>query len=82
MSAPTGMVMQGRLLDVLRADPSRVRTKDELVRALRLRSRGLSDRDASRTLDALALKAATECKKGGCPYPVNVWGVGYKMSNG
>jgi DNA-binding response OmpR family regulator len=69
----TGMRMQGRLLDILRGEPTRVFTKDELMRKLRLNS--------TRELDALAMKTREQCRKGGCPAPTNVWGVGYRMED-
>jgi DNA-binding response OmpR family regulator len=71
--ALTGPRMQGRLLDLLRSQPRRVWTTDELCKALRLQ-RGPD-------VDALARATRAECRRGGCPYPTDVWGVGYRLSD-
>ena len=68
--AMLGMKMQGRLLDLLH--DRKVHTTDALAKSLRC---------SNREVEALAAVTRQQCMKGGTPYPHNIWGVGYKMSD-
>jgi len=69
------------LLRTLASDPTRVFTKDELLRTLwgyRLSSSGGS----TRTLDSHACRLRQKLARDGDRYLVNVWGVGYRLVDG
>jgi DNA-binding response OmpR family regulator len=61
------------LLRVLAAAPTRVHTKDELLRTVW----GFRTRAATRTLDSHACRL--RAKLGGGRFVLNVWGVGYRL---
>jgi DNA-binding response OmpR family regulator len=66
------------LLRILAADPTRVFTKDELLRRIwAYRSRG-----CTRTLDSHACRLRAKLGVGGGRFIVNVWGVGYRLVDG
>jgi DNA-binding response OmpR family regulator len=69
------------LLRTLAIDPTRVHTKDELLRSLwgfRLGANGGS----TRTLDSHACRLRQKLARDGERYLVNVWGVGYRLVDG
>lgn len=69
------------LLRTLASDPTRVFTKDELLRTLwgyRMSSNGGS----TRTLDSHACRLRQKLGRDGDRYLVNVWGVGYRLVDG
>jgi len=69
------------LLRTLASDPTRVFTKDELLRTLwgyRMSSSGGS----TRTLDSHACRLRQKLGRDGDRYLVNVWGVGYRLVDG
>ncbi len=63
------------LLRVLAADPTRVFTKSELLRAIW----GRRTVGTTRTLDSHACRLRRKLGAGGGRYVVNVWGVGYRL---
>ena len=65
------------LLRALASDPARVFTKDELLRSVW----GYSTRGATRTLDSHACRLRTKLAVGGERYVINVWGVGYRLTD-
>jgi DNA-binding response OmpR family regulator len=66
------------LLRTLAADPTRVWTKDELLRSVW----GFRSMGATRTLDSHACRLRTKLGRHGDKYVVNVWGVGYRLVDG
>jgi len=66
------------LLRALAADPTRVFTKDELLRDVW----GFRSRGATRTLDSHACRLRRKLHVGGDRFVVNVWGVGYRLIDG
>ncbi len=63
------------LLRALVADPTRVFTKDELLRDVW----GFASRGSTRTLDSHACRLRRKLGVGGERFVVNVWGVGYRL---
>ncbi|HWC28339.1 MAG TPA: response regulator transcription factor [Solirubrobacteraceae bacterium] len=63
------------LLRTLVADPTRVFTKDELLRSIW----GYRSRGSTRTLDSHACRLRHKLAAHGDRYVVNVWGVGYRL---
>ncbi len=63
------------LLRTLAADPTRVFTKDELLRDVW----GFVSRGSTRTLDSHACRLRRKLGVGGERFVVNVWGVGYRL---
>jgi DNA-binding response OmpR family regulator len=63
------------LLRTLVADPTRVFTKDELLRSIW----GYRARGSTRTLDSHACRLRHKLAAHGDRYVVNVWGVGYRL---
>lgn len=63
------------LLRVLAAAPTRVHTKDELLRTIW----GFRSRGTTRTLDSHACRLRAKLTATGTPYVLNVWGVGYRL---
>ena len=63
------------LLRTLAGDPTRVFTKDELLRAVW----GFRSPGSTRTLDSHACRLRQKLAEGGERYVVNVWGVGYRL---
>ena len=63
------------LLRTLVADPTRVFTKDELLRTVW----GFRSRGSTRTLDSHACRLRHKLGAHGDRYVVNVWGVGYRL---
>jgi hypothetical protein len=70
--ALTGPRMQGRFITTLGSRPG-VWTNDQLCKALRLHSVD--------ELRQLADATRAVCQQHDRPYPANVWGVGYQMSD-
>ena len=66
------------LARVLAAEPTRVFTKDELMRTIW----GCRAIGTSRTLDSHACRLRGKLAVGGDTYVVNVWGVGYRLCDG
>jgi DNA-binding response OmpR family regulator len=66
------------LLRVLAAEPTRVFTKQELLRTVW----GFRGASATRTLDSHACRLRRKLGEGGERYVVNVWGVGYRLVDG
>jgi DNA-binding response OmpR family regulator len=66
------------LLRTLAADPTRVFTKDELLRSLW----GFRATSSTRTLDSHACRLRQKLARDGERYLVNVWGVGYRLVDG
>jgi DNA-binding response OmpR family regulator len=66
------------LLRTLAADPTRVFSKDELLRTLW----GFRANGATRTLDSHACRLRQKLARDGDRYLVNVWGVGYRLVDG
>jgi DNA-binding response OmpR family regulator len=66
------------LARTLAADPTRVWTKDELLRLV-WSHRGLG---TTRTLDSHACRLRQKLCRGGDQFVVNVWGVGYRFVDG
>src|SRR3954452_13049280 len=69
---------QFALLVALAAEPSRVFTKDELLRDVW----GFRSRGNTRTLDSHACRLRHKLAAGGGRFVVNVWGVGYRLLDG
>ena len=65
------------LLRMLASDPTRVFTKDELLRHVW----GYSTRGTTRTLDSHACRLRTKLAVGGERFVINVWGVGYRLTD-
>lgn len=65
------------LLRTLAADPVRVFSKDELMRTVW----GFRARGTTRTLDSHACRLRQKLGVAGGRYVLNVWGVGYKLSD-
>jgi len=66
------------LLRTLASDPTRVFTKDELLRTLW----GFRASGSTRTLDSHACRLRQKLARDGHRYLVNVWGVGYRLVDG
>lgn len=75
--APVGLTQKEfALLRVLAAAPTKVHTKDELLRTVW----GFRARSATRTLDSHACRLRAKLARGGTgQYVLNVWGVGYRL---
>jgi DNA-binding response OmpR family regulator len=66
------------LLRVLAAEPTRVFTKEELLRSVW----GYRSMGTTRTLDSHACRLRRKLGLGGDRFIVNVWGVGYRLIDG
>jgi DNA-binding response OmpR family regulator len=66
------------LLRALAADPTRVFTREELLRTVW----GFRTLGATRTLDSHACRLRNKLKAGGARFVINVWGVGYRLIDG
>jgi DNA-binding response OmpR family regulator/anti-sigma regulatory factor (Ser/Thr protein kinase) len=66
------------LVRVLASDPTRVFTKDELLRTVW----GFRARGSTRTLDSHACRLRNKLGRLGDRFVVNVWGVGYRLVDG
>lgn len=66
------------LLRTLAMDPTRVHTKEELLRTLW----GFRANGSTRTLDSHACRLRQKLARDGDRYLVNVWGVGYRLVDG
>ena len=66
------------LLRTLASAPTRVFTKDELLRDVW----GYRSRGATRTLDSHACRLRHKLRTHGDDYVINVWGVGYRLVDG
>jgi DNA-binding response OmpR family regulator len=66
------------LLRALASDPTRVFTKDELLRTIW----GFRARGTTRTLDSHACRLRHKLARCGDRFVVNVWGVGYRLVDG
>jgi DNA-binding response OmpR family regulator len=66
------------LLRTLAADPTRVFSKEELLRSLW----GFRTNGSTRTLDSHACRLRQKLARDGDRYLVNVWGVGYRLVDG
>lgn len=66
------------LLRTLASDPTRVYTKDELLRTIW----GFRSPGSTRTLDSHACRLRQKLAAGGERFVVNVWGVGYRLVDG
>jgi DNA-binding response OmpR family regulator len=66
------------LLRALAAEPTRVWTKEELLRSVW----GFRSMGATRTLDSHACRLRAKLRAHGDRYVVNVWGVGYRLVDG
>jgi DNA-binding response OmpR family regulator len=66
------------LLRTLATDPTRVFSKDELLRTLW----GFRTNGSTRTLDSHACRLRQKLARDGDRYLVNVWGVGYRLVDG
>jgi DNA-binding response OmpR family regulator len=66
------------LLRTLAADPTRVFSKEELLRSLW----GFRANNSTRTLDSHACRLRQKLARDGDRYLVNVWGVGYRLVDG
>ena len=66
------------LLRTLAAEPTRVWTKEELLRSIW----GFRSMGATRTLDSHACRLRAKLGRHGDRYVVNVWGVGYRLVDG
>lgn len=66
------------LLRALMAEPTRVLTKDELLRDVW----GFRSRGVTRTLDSHACRLRTKLAFAGDCFVINVWGVGYRLVDG
>jgi DNA-binding response OmpR family regulator len=70
--------MEWQLLHVLAQEPVRVFTKAELLRDVW----GFKHLSRSRTLDSHAVRLRKKLAEAGLPgYIINVWGVGYRLTN-
>ncbi len=70
--------MEFALLRALATEPTRVRTKDELLRDVW----GFRSRGVTRTLDSHACRLRQKLSARGDRFVVNVWGVGYRLIDG
>jgi signal transduction histidine kinase len=66
------------LVRMLASDPTRVFTKDELLRTIW----GFRTLGSTRTLDSHACRLRHKLGRGGDRFVVNVWGVGYRLVDG
>jgi DNA-binding response OmpR family regulator len=66
------------LLRTLAAEPTRVFTKDELLRGVW----GFRSQGATRTLDSHACRLRKKLSVNGDQFVMNVWGVGYRLVDG
>lgn len=66
------------LLRALAADPTRVFTREELLRGVW----GFRQMGATRTLDSHACRLRQKLRAAGGGFVVNVWGVGYRLIDG
>jgi DNA-binding response OmpR family regulator len=66
------------LLLALATEPTRVRTKEELLREVW----GFRTRSATRTLDSHACRLRHKLAVDGARFVINVWGVGYRLIDG
>lgn len=66
------------LLRILASDPVRVFTKDELLRNVW----GYRTLGSTRTLDSHACRLRQKLSRDGESFVVNVWGVGYRLTDG
>jgi DNA-binding response OmpR family regulator len=66
------------LVRTLASDPTRVFTKDELLRTIW----GFRTLGSTRTLDSHACRLRHKLGRGGERFVVNVWGVGYRLVDG
>jgi DNA-binding response OmpR family regulator len=66
------------LLRALAADPTRVFTREELLRSVW----GFRTLGATRTLDSHACRLRRKLNVGGARFVINVWGVGYRLIDG
>jgi DNA-binding response OmpR family regulator len=66
------------LLRALAAEPTRVFTRDELLRGVW----GFQEIGATRTLDSHAFRLRQKLNAAGDKFIVNVWGVGYRLLDG
>jgi DNA-binding response OmpR family regulator len=63
------------LLRILAADPTRVFSKEELLREVW----GYRSPGKTRTLDSHASRLRRKLDPGGCRYVINCWGIGYRL---
>ena len=66
------------LLRALAGDPTRVFTREELLRGVW----GFRALGQTRTLDSHAFRLRQKLNKAGDRFVVNVWGVGYRLVDG
>jgi DNA-binding response OmpR family regulator len=66
------------LLRALATEPTRVFTRDELLRVVW----GYQSLGATRTLDSHACRLRKKLSVGAHTFVVNVWGVGYRLIDG
>jgi DNA-binding response OmpR family regulator len=66
------------LLRALAGEPTRVFTREELLRSVW----GFRSMGATRTLDSHAFRLRRKLNRGGDRFVVNVWGVGYRLVDG
>ena len=66
------------LLRALAADPTRVFTKEELLRTVW----GFRAMGSTRTLDSHACRLRQKLGREGDRFVINVWGVGYRLIDG
>ena len=66
------------LLRALAADPTRVFTREELLRGVW----GFRSLGHTRTLDSHAFRLRHKLSRSGDRFVVNVWGVGYRLVDG
>jgi DNA-binding response OmpR family regulator len=66
------------LLRALATEPTRVFTREELLRGVW----GYQSLGATRTLDSHASRLRRKLSVGGAAFVVNVWGVGYRLVDG
>jgi DNA-binding response OmpR family regulator len=66
------------LLRTLASDPTRVFTKDELLRDVW----GYGNRTTTRTLDSHACRLRQKLARDGDRFIANVWGIGYRLAEG
>lgn len=66
------------LARMLASDPTRVFTKDELLRSIW----GFRTHGTTRTLDSHACRLRLKLGRHGDQFVVNVWGIGYRLVDG
>ncbi len=66
------------LLRALASEPTRVFTREELLRGVW----GFQSLGATRTLDSHASRLRKKLRAGGAGFVINVWGVGYRLMDG